>query len=182
MKQTKVSWNDRLIKWFFGIPGVVDEHIRAAVGRTAVWGLVSIFLFDLLSSFALSLYAVKAEQVNFEHLFYVALITQMVGLFVVVVAVVLLPLERTDIFWQEVSPAQQKQAVRKLRRRYAYLLPIIFIAEWLLNTAMDYDHGSFWRLMFSWRELHPALRFVIILGIVMYAYERWRIRTVKDDD
>lgn len=178
----KMTWDDRLVKWFYNVPGVVDEHLRAEAGRFALRSISLVLIYDLVSVFCLSLYAYWANQVDFEMLFYVGVGIEIFGLFVILLFGALIPMNRLGVTRQEVSPAEKPQTARKLRRRWLRLVSLIFVLEWLLNTVIDYTHGSFWRQLFSWSELRPALGFVLILGGAMYGYERWHIRTVKDED
>lgn len=178
----KISWDDRLIKWFYDVPGVVDENMRAEVGRLSLRALAFMFVYDLLSGLVLSLWAVRSQTTSFESLFYIALAVQIVGLFAITIFGVLIPLSRSGIFWNEVTPEERPMVLRRLRHRWLWLAPTIFVTEWLLNSAIDYEQGNFWRLLFSWSEVYSALRFALLLGLFMYAFERRRIRVVKNSD
>ena len=178
----KISWDDRLIKWFFDVHGVVDEHIRAEVGRLSLRALALMFLYDLLSGLVLSLWAVRSKTPSFELLFYMALAVQIVGLFAITTFGVLIPSHRAGLFLNEVTPEEQPKVLRRLQHRWLWLAPTIFVTDWLLNTAIDYEQGNFWRLLFSWSEIHSALGFALVLGFFMYAFERRRIRVVRSRD
>lgn len=48
--------NDRVIKWLFNIPGVIDEHVRDEIGKATSKAVVLVFFFEILFTLGTVLY------------------------------------------------------------------------------------------------------------------------------
>ena len=155
MKTTK---SDLIIKHFFGIPGVIDEHVRSEIGKASVKAIVAVAFFY----FMLTL-----------HFFL------LIG---VITAVIGIELHKQGVIYKEVSPQNKQKSVHKLISKFVISLPILFLFLWIANVAFDSNGQNFWKILFTWEEIKPAVKGIITYVILMLIIGRYQIRVVRDDD
>lgn len=61
----KKKWEQKLIKHFFGIAGVYDEHVELEIGKATTWAVIAVFIFEIIFNFGMLLLASLGAVHNF---------------------------------------------------------------------------------------------------------------------
>lgn len=178
----KTTRSDQLIKHFFGIPGVIDEHVRAEIGKAAIKAIVAAGFFEIIFAIGAGVYTFVATINNFESFFYFVLTLHFFLLLGVITAIMGIELHKQGLMYKEVSPQNKQKAVNKVIRKIIISIPILFVALWILNVAFDTNGHDFFNILFTWKEIIPALRGIVTYGILMIIIGRYQIRVIKDTD
>lgn len=150
MRQTKR--NDRLIKWFFGISGVVDEHVRAEVGKVSTQALVMLFVFEML--FISGSYTMAAVGLvhDFESYLYIILMIQFVGLLLITGIFTIGSLRRKGVLNKEVTDKSNAQAIHRLRAKWLRYALAMFLLYWVLSSFIEDPSTNIFNNLFEVSE------------------------------
>jgi len=178
----KTKWSNRVIKWFFGVSGVVDERVKVEIGRASTKALIGIFIFELVFNDIMFTIAMSGRITDFESFFYLTTLIQLVAVLVIIAGFTTFILRHRGVISEEVDDNGKKQAVTRIKKKWLRLAPIGFILFWLLNTSLNIETQSFFEAMFSLKEIVGALIFTGLFCPAMYFYEKGNIHVIKDDN
>jgi len=176
----KTKWSDRFIKWFFGVPGVIDERIKVEIGRASVKSLIGIFIFELIFNDIIFTIAMSGRITDFESFFYLTTLIQILAVLTIIAAFTTFVLHHRGVISEDFD--DNKQAIIRLKHKWLRLAPIGFILFWLLNTSLNIESQSFFSTMFNLKEIVGALAFTVFFFPTMYFYEKGNIHVIKDDN
>lgn len=106
--------NDRVLRWFFGIPGVIDEQVKSEIGKLSVEALIAVFIFEVLFNIGIGTYIYFGTIKDLESFF---LFIMTLHLFLVIGIITFFTsfrLKRRGILNQEVTTKEGKRNVIKL--------------------------------------------------------------------
>jgi len=178
----RVKWSDRVIKWFFGIPGVVDERIKVEIGRASTKALIGIFIFELVFTDIIFTIAMSGRISDFESFFYITTLFQIVAILSIIAMYTIIVLKHRGVISEEVSSEGKNQAINRIRNKWLRLAPIGFIIFWLLSTSLNIENQNFFKVMFSLKEIVGALIFSIIFFPTMYFFEKGNITVINEKE
>jgi len=178
----RVKWSDRVIKWFFGIPGVVDERIKVEIGRASTKALIGIFIFELVFTDIIFTIAMSGRISDFESFFYITTLVQIVAILSIIAMFTIIVLKHRGVISEEVSSEGKNQAINRIRNKWLRLAPIGFIIFWLLSTSLNIENQNFFKVMFSLKEIVGALIFSIIFFPTMYFFEKGNITVINEKE
>lgn len=139
----KKKWNDRLIKWFFGIEGVVDERVKNEIGHVAVKTVIILFIFELLFNALVDWYALAGFVHDFENFFYIIMSIQFLAILLIMFLFITMALRRRGVINKEVTTADKSKAVKQIRNKWLRLSPILFLMYWILNSVFQFTGRIF---------------------------------------
>jgi len=178
----RVKWSDRVIKWFFGIPGIVDERIKVEIGRASTKALIGIFIFELVFTDIIFTIAMSGRISDFESFFYITTLVQIVAILSIIAMFTIIVLKHRGVISEEVSSEGKNQAINRIRNKWLRLAPIGFIIFWLLSTSLNIENQNFFKVMFSLNEIVGALIFSIIFFPTMYFFEKGNISFINEKE
>ena len=178
----RVKWSDRVIKWFFGIPGIVDERIKVEIGRASTKALIGIFIFELVFTDIIFTIAMSGRISDFESFFYITTLVQIVAILSIIAMFTIIVLKHRGVISEEVSSEGKNQAINRIRNKWLRLAPIGFIIFWLLSTSLNIENQNFFKVMFSLKEIVGALIFSIIFFPTMYFFEKGNITVINEKE
>jgi len=178
----RVKWSDRVIKWFFGIPGIVDERIKVEIGRASTKALIGIFIFELVFTDIIFTIAMSGRISDFESFFYITTLVQIVAILSIIAMFTIIVLKHRGVISEEVSSEGKNQAINRIRNKWLRLAPIGFIIFWLLSTSLNIENQNFFKVMFSLKEIVGALIFGIIFFPTMYFFEKGNITVINEKE
>lgn len=77
------KWDEKLIKWFFGVSGTIDEHVKAEIGEVSVKALIITFIFEIVFNSGLYLYTSLVTINDFESLLYLVTMIQFIAILLI---------------------------------------------------------------------------------------------------
>ena len=176
----KTKWSDRIIKWFFGVPGVIDERIKVEIGRASIKSLIGIFIFELVFNDIIFTIAMSGRITDFESFFYLTTLIQILAVLTIIAAFTTFVLRHRGVISEDVD--DKKQAIIRLKHKWLRLTPIGFILFWLLNTSLNIESQNFFVTMLNFKGIVGALVFTVLFFPIMYFYEKGNIHVIKDDN
>ncbi|WP_318764921.1 DUF3278 domain-containing protein [Lactiplantibacillus carotarum] len=172
----KTGWQNRFIKWFYGIDGVFDEYQQRELDRAGHYVAIGVLGYVLVSGLVMSLL------MNFYPLNLVMIIWQIANVTVVTVATVYLGI----VSWRlrlnviEVHPTNYRQAVRLVMKkalRQTLLTAILYQMITALGTSL-LQGGTYWQTFISGSQLISWLLFVVVFGLINVLLSVLRITVV----
>lgn len=174
--------NDRIFKWLFNIPGVIDEHVKFEIGKATSKAVVLAFLFEILFTSGTVLY-VNLNTINdFESFLYFVMMIHFLLLIGILVTSIDFQLKRQGITYQEVTSNNKQQALKDNIHKSVRTAILFFIFVWLFSTIFDVNGQSFLKILFTWHEVKLAISSSVVFGLIMYFIGRQRIQVIKDED
>lgn len=178
----KTKINDRIIKWFFGIDGVVDERVRNEIGSAASKTLIVLFIFEIVFNAVVNWYALSGMVHNFENFFYLVMLIQFIALLVIIVFFTTVGLRNRGVINKEVTAANRGRAIKRIRNKWLKLAPVMFILDWLLNAAFQFAGQNYFKNLFTGKEIFGALIFAIFFSTAMFWFEKGQIKVIEDEE
>jgi len=99
--KTKIS--DRIIKWFFGVPGVIDGRVKLEIGRASVKALIVIFIFELIFNDVMLTIAMNGQVHDFESFFYLSTLIQVLAVLLIIALFTTFALKRRGMMSKDVE-------------------------------------------------------------------------------
>lgn len=177
----KTKWDDKVIKKFFGIPGVIDERVKNEIGRNSIRTVIVLFVFEFLFAIASFSYAAVGLVNDFENFFYIIILIQLLAVSWIAVLFSVMPLRRLGLIDQETTKQNKEQKIKQIRLKWLKMMPLNFLSFWIISSFLEFSKRSFLIVLFSRQELFEALFFTIFFSGFMYLWERHLIHVVKDD-
>ena len=174
--------NERVIKWLFNIPGVIDEHVRDEIGKATSKAVVLVFFFETLFTLGSVLYVSLNTISDFESFLYFIMMIHFFLLIGILVTSIDFQLKRQGITYQEVTSNNKCQALRDNLHKSIRSIVLFFIFGWFFSTSFDFDGQNFLKVLFSWQEIKPAISSSAVLGIILYVIGRRKIRVITDEE
>lgn len=176
----KAKWDNKVLKWFFGVPGVIDERVKNEIGHYAIKTVIILLGFETLFFLGSFVYATEFIH-DFENFFYITTIIQFFAVLWIVVLFAIRPLHRTGITDQEVTKQSKTKYVKTLRSRWLKMIPLTFVSFWFLSSIFEFSSQSLISILFSSAELGESLLFTIFFNGAMYFWEKSHVRIIEDD-
>lgn len=173
--------DQKLIKWFIGKNVFVDERIQKEVGIFATRTVFSLFVFELVFGFGISVYASNAQNADFETLLYLATFVQSIGALLLIYGFMIIPMAKKRLLVKEVSPEDKKEFVKGLQYSWVRIAPLEFVGFWILHSLFYFNEG-FFKILFSFNEIISALIFTVFFTFFMSLYEKMHVKIIKDDE
>lgn len=174
--------NDRLLRWFFGIPGVIDEQVKSEIGKLSVQALIAVFIFEILFNVGISIYAFSGMVKDFESLFLFTMTLHLFLLMGIITFITSFRLQRKGILNQEVATkVDKRRAIKAVFNKYLIKLPMMFLIMWLLITSLDFNGQDFVGTLLSWSSIRQALQPTIVLTIIFMIIDISKVRLMKEE-
>ncbi|WP_025085408.1 DUF3278 domain-containing protein, partial [Companilactobacillus paralimentarius] len=109
--------NNTVLKWFFGVRGVVDEYAKREIGRIATKIVFILFIFELLYIGLTYFFAGSGLISNFESYFYLTLFIQFIGIVLIILGYSMLSFNRKNSISSEVANQKEKDKVISLLKK-----------------------------------------------------------------
>ena len=173
--------NDRLLRWFFGIPGVIDEQVKSEIGKVSTRTVVILFIFEMLYIGLTYLFASNGMISDFESYFYLTLFIQFIGIILIILGFSMLDFNRKNSVSPEVTNQKEKEKVISLlKRKYIRSTPILFFLFISLNTIFDFSNSNPFKEMLTIQRAVMSLLWSITFCLMMYFYEKGQIKIIED--
>ena len=174
--------NDRVLRWFFGIPGVIDEQVKSEIGKLSVEALIAVFIFEVLFNIGIGTYIYFGTIKDLESFF---LFIMTLHLFLVIGIIIFFTsfrLKRRGILNQEVTTKEEKRnVIKSIFNKYLTKLPMTFLLIWLLVTSLDFNGQNFMNTLLSWSSIRQALQPSVVLTIIFISIDISKVRLLKDE-
>lgn len=178
----KKKWKQKLIKHFFGIAGIYDEHVELEVGKATTWAVIAVFIFEMIFNFGMLLLASLGAIHNFETVFYLTLAIQIIGVSAIISLVTYFRFKKSGINNKEVIAEKKTATLDKFYRKSVSVGTGFFLFEWIFSTLFDMNGQGLWFTLFTWREIRMALLEAIIFTALITFFGRRKIKTIKYDN
>jgi len=178
--KTKIS--NRIIKWFFGISGVVDERVRTEIGKVATKTLITFFGFEILFNFGAFILPAMGKINDFENYFYKIMMIQFVVILIIFGGFSIFVLRSRGITDNDVDSKDKSQVINRLKHKWLKLAPVEFLIYWLATTVLNLEGHNFIISLVNFRNILGALIFTLLFNTTMYFYEKGEIHIIKNDD
>ncbi|KRN98700.1 DUF3278 domain-containing protein [Companilactobacillus kimchiensis] len=176
-----MKMSDRIIKWFFGVPGTIDEHVKAEIGEVSVKALIITFIFELVFNGSLYLYTSLVTITDFETLLYLVTMIQFIAILLIMGGFTTIVLKKRGVTTQEVVADDKRIVEKRLKHKWLRIAPIIFILYWILGTLFTLEGANFFSKIMDLKTMIGSFIFMIIFCPVMYFYEKGNIKVVQND-
>lgn len=174
--------NDRVLRWFFGIPGVIDEQVRSEIGRLSIETLIAVFIFEVLFNIGVGIYIYFSTIKDFESFFLFIMTLHLFLMIGIIVFFTSFRLQRRGVLNQEVTTKTGKRnAIKSIFNKYLTKLPMMFLLIWLLVTSLDFDGQNFMNTLLSWSSIRQALQPSVVLTIIFIIIDISKVRLLKDE-
>ncbi|MFC6175220.1 DUF3278 domain-containing protein [Companilactobacillus huachuanensis] len=177
----KIKWDDKIIKKFFGIPGIIDERVKNEIGQNSIKTIIVLFVFEFLFVIGTFIYAASGLVDDFENFFYVSTLIQLLAISWIAVFFSMIPLRRLGLIDRETTDKNKPQKIKQIRLKWLKMLPLDFGSFWVINSLLDFSNRNFLTVLLNHQTIIEALIFTIFFSGIMYLWESHLIRVVKED-
>lgn len=158
--KSKESISVKLIKYFYGIDGKLDEYRRSELNRIGNNAFIILFMYTLVSSGIMIL----VGNINVKYLEYYPMVNLVAVIFGVGMYIIF-QVEKLKLSTKEVTSKNYNGERRKLIRRSIKTSLITTIIYYVVISFVDMNgSGSFYSNLIDWRNIINAVLFGIIFG------------------
>lgn len=173
----KQTWQERLVRRFFGMQGTIDEQGLAVLGRASINAVIGLLGFQ----FVVVLAAVVWPLRHYENAYFTLLTIELMGSIWVIWLTVSRTLHSSGLDQKEVTPAQYPQAKRHVRQKWLVLALPFTCSYHLVVSLLALNERPLLASLGDRRQLFASLFFGVIMCPLLYYLEVRRIRVVEDD-
>lgn len=174
--------NNTVLKWFFGVRGVVDEYAKREIGRIATKIVFILFIFELLYIGLTYFFAGSGLISDFESYFYLTLFIQFIGIVLIILGYSMLSFNRKNSISSEVANQKEKdKVISLLKKKYMKSAPILFLLVLSINTILDFSSNNLFKEMFTIQRILGTLIWTIFFSLIMYFFEKGEINITKGE-
>lgn len=176
--KVKETFGTKILKHFYGIPGVLDEHARQEVSRIGSNAYLMLVSYLLISTLIILLISIR----HLENAFWILVFSNLIVPIYGINGYVLVATNRLHLADKEVRAQNYADAVKKSVKRgigmAVYFGTTMFLFTSITNWFIDGTQPI--RTLTSIHEIVKWILTGALFGLLMFIYDLFRIKKFRE--